>query len=431
MICAIGVLVAAMKVEMFGLAADAPSRYTSPGWVQGKQVTVLGSTVVNMFFGVPFAASFLGPLRFAAPEPALPWKTFRDATSYPNSVPWAAWCLQNLALTWLNTDQHLLKVHYPKFTASEDCPYLNIYVPAHAVRGSNLPVMVWFPGGAFETGSASIFDGSALAAYEDVLVVTTQYRLGILDFNTGDQHVPGNWAFLDQVAALMWVQENIEFFGGNPDSVTIFIESAGAISVLVLSPMASDLFHKAIMKASESEINQDLQFIARICDCNESGSMALLQCLRVKSSGELLNLSQHIPGESVYLLVDEYFRNQNSVVEIRNSFLDLLGDVFFVVPGLLTAHYHRDAGGPVYWMFQHRPECFKYTKPTFIKVEHTDEICFVFGGAFLKGNVVMFERVTEEKLLNRKMTQYWAKLAPTGNPNGKDLPLWLAYNQVE
>uniref|UniRef100_A0A8C0JSZ3 Carboxylesterase type B domain-containing protein n=1 Tax=Canis lupus dingo TaxID=286419 RepID=A0A8C0JSZ3_CANLU len=89
-------------------------------------------------------------------------------------------CLQNSV--WLLSDQHFLKVHYPNLEVSEDCLYLNIYAPAHANTGSKLPVMVWFPGGAFETGSASIFDGSALAAYEDVLIVTTQYRLGIFGF---------------------------------------------------------------------------------------------------------------------------------------------------------------------------------------------------------------------------------------------------------
>ena len=131
--------------------------------------------------------------------------------------------------------------------------------------------MVWLPGGGFETGSASIFDGSALAAYEDVLVVTIQYRLGMFGFfNTGDKHALGNWAFMDQVAALTWVQENIKFFGGDPHYVTIFGESAGAISVssLILSPMAKGLFHRAIMesgvaiipylKAPDYERNEDV-----------------------------------------------------------------------------------------------------------------------------------------------------------------------------
>uniref|UniRef100_A0A4W2G3X3 Carboxylesterase 5A n=1 Tax=Bos indicus x Bos taurus TaxID=30522 RepID=A0A4W2G3X3_BOBOX len=371
--------------------------------------------LVNVFLGVPYAAPPVGPLRFAKPEPLLPWDGFLNATSYPKL------CFQNSE--WLFTDQHILKVHYPKFRVSEDCLYLNIYAPAHAETGSKLPVMVWLPGGAFETGSASIFDGSALASYEDVLVVTIQYRLGIFGFfNTGDEHARGNWAFMDQVAALIWVQENIEFFGGDPRCVTIFGESAGAISVssLILSPMTKGLFHRAIMesgvaiipylKAPDYERNDDLQTIASICDCSASDSIALLRCLRAKSSKELLSINQktksftrvvdglffpnepldllaqklfhlvpsiigvnnhecgfllpmkefpeilwgsnkslalqlihsvlHIPVQYLYLVANEYFHNKHSLVDIRNRFLDLLGDVFFVIPGLVTAQYH-------------------------------------------------------------------------------------------
>uniref|UniRef100_A0A8C6DND7 Carboxylic ester hydrolase n=1 Tax=Moschus moschiferus TaxID=68415 RepID=A0A8C6DND7_MOSMO len=391
---------------------DAPARHTTLGWVQGTQASVLGNDMlVNVFLGVPYAAPPVGPLRFAKPEPLLPWNGFLNATSYPKL------CLQNSE--WLFTDQHILKVHYPKFRVSEDCLYLNIYAPAHAESGSKLPVMVWLPGGAFETGSASIFDGSALASYENVLVVIIQYRLGIFGFfNTGDEHARGNWAFMDQVAALIWVQENIEFFGGDPHCVTIFGESAGAISVssLILSPMTKGLFHRAIMesgvaiipylKAPDYERNGDLQTIASICDCNASDSMALLQCLRAKSSKELLRINQkefpeilggsnkslalqlihsvlHIPVQYLYLVANEYFHNKHSLVDIRNRFLDLLGDVFFVIPGLVTAQYHTE------------------------------------------------EATEEEKGLSRTMMRYWANFARTGNPNGKGLPLWPAYRQSE
>ncbi|XP_032342239.1 carboxylesterase 5A isoform X2 [Camelus ferus] len=457
-----------------GPAADAPVRNTRLGWVRGKQATVLGNDMpVNVFLGIPYAAPPVGPLRFAKPKPASPWNDFQDATSYPNL------CLQNSE--WLFSDQHILKVHYPTFRVSEDCLYLNIYAPAHADAGSKLPVMVWLPGGAFETGSASIFDGSALAAYEDVLVVTIQYRLGMFGFfNTGDKHALGNWAFMDQVAALTWVQENIEFFGGDPHCVTIFGESAGAISVssLILSPMAKGLFHKAIMesgvaimpylKAPNDERNEDrAKSFTRVVDGfffprepvdlltqksfkpvpsiigvnnHECGFLLpmkefpeILEGSNKSLALHLIHSILHIPIQYLYLVGNEYFYNKHSLVDIRNSFLDLLGDVFFVIPGLVTAKCHRDAGAPVYFYeFQHRPQCLKDKKPAFVKADHTDEIRFVFGGAFLKGDIVMFEGATEEEQwLSRKMMRYWANFARTGDPNGEGLPLWPVYSQTE
>ncbi|XP_017744185.1 PREDICTED: putative inactive carboxylesterase 4, partial [Rhinopithecus bieti] len=137
---------------------------------------------------------------------------------------------------------------------SEDCLYLNIYTPADLTKktGCRLPVMVWIHGGGLMVGAASTYDGQVLAAHENVVVVTIQYRLGIWGFfSTGDEHSRGNWGHLDQLAALHWVQDNIASFGGNPGSVTIFGESAGgeSVSVLVLSPLAKNLFHRAISES--------------------------------------------------------------------------------------------------------------------------------------------------------------------------------------
>ncbi|KAH0517877.1 Liver carboxylesterase [Microtus ochrogaster] len=147
-----------------------------------------------------------------------------------------------------------MEVTMPPISMSENCLYLNIYTPAHAHEGSNLPVgvMVWIHGGALVAGMASGSDGSILAATEEVVVVTIQYRLGVLGFfSTGDQNARGNWGYLDQVAALRWVQQKIAHFGGNPGQVTIFGGSAGGTSVssLVVSPISQGLFHRAIMQS--------------------------------------------------------------------------------------------------------------------------------------------------------------------------------------
>lgn len=269
-----------------------PIRTTNIGQVRGSLVHVKGTdTGVHTFLGIPFAKPPVGPLRFAPPEAPEPWSGVRDGTSYP------AMCLQD-------TDtMKMFNMTIPSVPVSEDCLYLNIYTPAHVHAGSRLPVMVWIHGGALVLGSASMFDGSILAASENVVVVTIQYRLGVLGFfSTGDQHATGNWGLLDQVAALKWVQQNIIHFGGNPAQVTIFGESAGGISVslLVLSPMSRGLFHGAIMEsgvallpdivASSSESIYTM--VGTLSGCGQIDSEAMVRCLRGKSEEEIVAITK-------------------------------------------------------------------------------------------------------------------------------------------
>lgn len=182
---------------------------------------------------------------------------------------------------------------------SEDCLYLNIYTPADLTKKSRLPVMVWIHGGGLVVGGASTYDGLALSALENVVVVTIQYRLGIWGFfSTGDEHSRGNWGHLDQVAALRWVQDNIANFGGNPGSVTIFGGSAGgqSVSVLVLSPLAKNLFHKAISESGvallaalfKKDIKPLAEKIAVTAGCKTTTSAIMVHCLRQKTESELL-----------------------------------------------------------------------------------------------------------------------------------------------
>ncbi|XP_047645641.1 liver carboxylesterase 1 isoform X4 [Phacochoerus africanus] len=187
----------------------------------------------------------------------------------------------------------------PEF--SEDCLYLNIYTPADLTKRSRLPVMVWIHGGGLVVGGASTYDGLALSAHENVVVVVIQYRLGIWGFfSTGDEHSRGNWGHLDQVAALHWVQENIANFGGDPGSVTIFGGSAGgeSVSVLVLSPLAKNLFHRAISESawpSAGLVRKDMKAAAKqiavLAGCKTTTSAVFVHCLRQKSEDELLDLT--------------------------------------------------------------------------------------------------------------------------------------------
>ncbi|XP_069860952.1 pyrethroid hydrolase Ces2e-like isoform X1 [Dipodomys merriami] len=286
-----------LPLQIHGHDSSSPIRTTHTGQVKGSLVHLRDTDVkVHTFLGIPFAKPPVGPLRFAPPEPPEPWSGVRDATSHP------AMCLQNaegnnaLATILLNMTMTAIPV-------SEDCLYLSIYSPVHAHEGSNLPVMVWIHGGGLIMGMASLYDGSRLAAIEDVLVVTIQYRLGVPGFfSTGDHHATGNWGYLDQVAALRWVQQNIAHFGGNPDRVTIFGESAGGISVSshVISPMSQGLFHGAIMQSgvalvpgfmsSSSEVV--VKMVANLSACGQVDSEALVRCLRGKSEEEMLAITK-------------------------------------------------------------------------------------------------------------------------------------------
>ncbi|XP_068941916.1 pyrethroid hydrolase Ces2e-like isoform X2 [Petaurus breviceps papuanus] len=214
-------------------------------------------------------------------------------------------CLQDISSVEKMTT--VMKMNIPVTANSEDCLYLNIYVPVHAKEGARLPVMVWIHGGGLTLEGASMYDSSILSASQNVVVVNIQYRLGVLGFfSTGDEHAPGNWGFLDQVAALKWVQKNIAHFGGDPGLVTIFGESAGGMSVSshVLSPMSKGLFHRAIMESGvailpgliSSSSEMVVNVIANLSACDRHNSASMVQCLRNKSEDEILAINKMIPA---------------------------------------------------------------------------------------------------------------------------------------
>ncbi|XP_005403776.1 PREDICTED: cocaine esterase isoform X2 [Chinchilla lanigera] len=225
---------------------------------------------------------------------------------------------------------------------SEDCLYLNIYTPAHVHEGSRLPVMVWIHGGALVVGMASLYDGSLLASSENVVVVIIQYRLGVPGFfSTGDQHATGNWGYLDQVAALHWVQQNIAHFGGNPDRVTIFGESAGGTSVSshVLSPMSQGLFHGAIMESGVALLPDLISssheaistVVANMSGCGNIDSEAMVRCLRGKSEEEIVAITKSLkiipavvdgaflPRHPQELLASADFQPVPSIIGVNNN----------------------------------------------------------------------------------------------------------------
>ncbi|XP_029388603.1 carboxylesterase 1C-like [Mus pahari] len=298
---------ASLAVCIWGHSPSPPVVDTTQGKVLGKYISLEGfEQPVAVFLGVPFAKPPLGSLRFAPPQPAEPWSSVKNATSYPPMCSQDA-VFGKLLLDMFNTQKESLPLEI-----SEDCLYLNIYSPADLTKSSQLPVMVWIHGGGLVIGGASTYNGLALSAHENVVVVTIQYRLGIWGlFSTGDEHSRGNWAHLDQLAALRWVQDNIANFGGNPDSVTIFGESSGGISVsvLVFSPLGKDLFHRAISESGvvintnmgKKNIQAVNEIIATLSGCNDISSAAMVQCLRQKTESELLEITVRMINYNISL----------------------------------------------------------------------------------------------------------------------------------
>ncbi|XP_027949805.1 cocaine esterase-like isoform X3 [Eumetopias jubatus] len=319
-----------------GQDSASPIRTTHTGQVQGSLVHLKDTDVgVHTFLGIPFAKPPLGSLRFAPPEPPEPWSGVKDGTSHP------AMCLQNIT-TMNAVALKLLNMTLPFTSMSEDCLYLNIYTPAHTHEASSLPVLVWIHGGGLVMGMASVYDGSVLAAFENVVVVTIQYRLGLLGFfSTGDKHAPGNWGYLDQVAALRWVQQNIAYFGGDPGRVTIFGESAGGTSVSshIVSPMSQGLFHRAIMESGVallpglivSSSNEVSMMVANLSACGQVDSEALVGCLRGKTEEEILAIGQpfmvipgvvdgtFLPRHPQELLASADFQPVPSIIGVNND----------------------------------------------------------------------------------------------------------------
>ena len=277
-----------------------------------KQGIVIGIEEENNTYawkGIPFAKPPVGELRWKAPLDPQPWQDTLIAAEFSDA------CFQ--PPSGINQEPG------KKWEGSEDCLYLNIWSPKLdnddlSLNLHSLPVMMWIHGGGNTIGSAHIYDPSLLVSKHNVIVVTVQYRMGPLgwfrhpslsNFNSSLEDMSGNYGTLDNLKALEWIQENIEYFGGDPSNVTVFGESAGGhnTAAMFASPLAEGLFHKAIVESgivSHSSIQESETYlpenkIAGTIGSKEVINKILMNANRAKSAIEAKQLQESMGPENL------------------------------------------------------------------------------------------------------------------------------------
>jgi para-nitrobenzyl esterase len=281
-------LVAAASV--LGSLSPAAAQTEPTVTVDAGMIRGVASNGVAAFKGIPYAAPPVGALRWRAPQPVAPWRDARQATEYGLD------CVQKP----IPGDA---AASGGKF--GEDCLFLNVWCPAGTKPGAALPVLVWIHGGGFLNGgsSAPMFDGSALAR-QGLVVASLNYRLGRLGFfmhpalKAAGEEALGNYGFLDQLAALQWVQRNIAQFGGDAQQVTIAGESAGGVSVMhhLAWPAAHGLFHRAVVMSGGGRTYGIGASRARA----EQAGLAFAQSMGITGSGaDALAALRALPAQKV------------------------------------------------------------------------------------------------------------------------------------
>jgi para-nitrobenzyl esterase len=275
-------------------AADAPATGDIPGNIPGDPLVIdsgklagkLLPSGVRAYLGVPFAAPPVRELRWREPQAVTAWQDIYHADRT------APACIQPLRA-------HNINHYFGEEATSEDCLYLNIWAPPRGAVAGGAPVVVWIYGGGFTVGSASManYRGESLAL-KGVVYVSIAYRVGALGFLAHPElsaesphHASGNYGFMDQVAALQWLQRNVARFGGDPNNVTIMGQSAGSMSVAVLqaSPLARGLFHRAVGMSGSALGNSGVGG-AQALAAAEQGGLQLQAALKLPSLAAMRQL---------------------------------------------------------------------------------------------------------------------------------------------
>ncbi|XP_052902929.1 uncharacterized protein LOC128310346 [Anopheles moucheti] len=266
---------------------------------------------VDQFLGIPYAEAPVGSRRFMPPSAPIPWNGLKMATKLSPVCPQNLPSLNNANNNYSKGRYDQIKRLLPYLKVeSEDCLYLNLYVPSYDGIGpqTKYPVIVYIHGESYEWNSGNPYDGSILASYGQVIVVTLNFRLGILGFMKPgiSDHTTSNFGLLDQIAALQWIKENIGAFGGDAKLVTVMGQGTGAacVNFLMVSPVAKGLFHRAILLSgsalsdwalTQHPLQSTMQVLQGLnCPLNGEND-EVTACLRRKRYSEILGVKTASP----------------------------------------------------------------------------------------------------------------------------------------
>lgn len=442
---------------------------------------------VISFKGIPFAAPPVGDLRWKAPQPVEVWEGTRECTGFGPSpvqaapVPFLFW-----------SEEFLI----PEEPIGEDCLYLNVWTKAET-ETDKLPVLVYIYGGGFRSGGAgcAIYDGGAMAE-KGVVFVSINYRVGVFGFLAHPElsaesgyGSSGNYAILDMIAALEWVQENIEQFGGDPGNVTIAGQSAGsfAVNFLTVSPLAKGLFHKAIAQSGAAFVSSPLRPGMNLDEAEQAG-VKFGEGLGAASLSELRSLSAdsirkarggmngpftdgYVIPESVMEAYQSGHQNDVPVIagwnkddrvmsgaqpadrfreQVQTRFGDLAGECLAVYPAgsdeeaarsqfdmsrdesfgiqaYTWAKVQSAAGNSPVFLYNFNRSLPAYSPETQFGAFHSGEIVYAYD------NLHTLDRPWEDidQEIATLMSSYWVNFARNGDPNGSGLSRWEAYSPLQ
>lgn len=410
------------------------------GEIQGVTVETNG---VYVYKGIPYAAAPVGENRWRAPQPVVPWNGIKIADSFGAPAQQAKHTLDSFygkEFFWQGDPEY-----------SEDCLFLNVWTQAPGKTGKKLPVAMWIHGGGYGAGwgTEPEMDGEAWAE-RGVVLVTINYRLGILGFLAHPElsaestnHVSGNYGILDQLAAIKWIKNNIAQFGGDPDNIMIFGQSAGAGSVqtLVASPLARDLVKKAVIQSGGGVMNNPVMSGGILADAEIKGKSLMdfggydnLSKMRAATYDELMALNSKYVAQTKERItfapvVDNWLSDANFSDATKNGTIanvpymigTTMDDLGLVTQGVdAFCLLRQEQGGKVY-AYQFARALPGDSAGAF----HSSELWYIFHT--LPRSWRPFTKADDA--LSIEMVNAWTNFAIYNDPNGKEKMIWTSYTK--